>query len=151
VNTASVYEGQKANSGSTTMLKTLSLFMAYVVFVNSAYAAKAMANDAASQGQVPVSQESVIQKKLSQIPVGKSIEVRLTNNEKLEGKLGGVSDEGIILKQAKGSQIEERKIALTEMKSIKEAKGRRIVIWVLVGIGVAVGVGVVALASGRSS
>jgi hypothetical protein len=138
VNEACVHEGQKANSGSTTMLKTLSLFMAWVVFVNSAYAAKAMANDAASQRQAPVSQESVIQKKLSQIPLGSKVEVRLTSNEKLKGRLEAVSAEGIVLKPAKADQTGDRKIALTEMKSIKTARstGGRIGLYVLTGIGV---------------
>jgi small nuclear ribonucleoprotein (snRNP)-like protein len=120
------------------MLKALSVFMVWVLCLNSVYAAKAVAFDAAIQGQVPASQESAIRQKLSQIPVGSSIEVRLTNNEKLKGKLGGVSDEGIILKQAKGSQIEERKIAFAEMKFIKTARspGGRIGLYVLAGIGV---------------
>jgi small nuclear ribonucleoprotein (snRNP)-like protein len=77
-----------------------------------------------------------------ELGVGSKVEVQLANNEKLEGKLGGVSDEGIILKQAKGSQIEERKIAFAEIKSIKTARstGGSIGLTVLVGLGVLVGV-----------
>jgi small nuclear ribonucleoprotein (snRNP)-like protein len=111
-------------------------FMA--VMLVAVTAAKAMAFDAAMQGQVPASQESAIRQKLSQIPVGSSIEVRLTNNEKLKGKLGGVSDEGIILKQAKGSQIEERKIAFAEMKFIKTASRTGEMIVLCVGVGICV-------------
>jgi len=120
----------------TTMLKALSVFMAWVLCLNSGYAAKAMAIDVASQGQVPVTQESVIQKKLSKIPVGSSIEVQLTNNEKHKGQLEGISAEGIILKLAIGNQVGERKIAFSEMKSIKAVKGSRVGLYVLASIGV---------------
>jgi hypothetical protein len=125
------------------MLNTLSVLMVGVLCLNSAYAAKAEAIDASSQRQ-PASQGSAIQQQLTLIPAGSVVEVRLTNNEKLKGQLGGVSGEGIVLKYAKTSQVEERKIAFSEMKSIKAVKGRRTALWILVGIGVAIGVVLVA-------
>ncbi len=71
------------------------------------------------------------------------MEVRLTNKEKLKGRIGAVSDDGIVLKYSKAGQPEERKIAFAEMLSIKKAGwgiGRK----VLVGAGLAfVGAGLI--------
>jgi hypothetical protein len=124
VNTASVYEGQKANSGSTTMLKTLSLFMAWVVFVNSAYAAKMSAFEPADASQASAPRTPTLKEQVVQIPVGSVIEVRLLSKEKLKGQLAAISDEGIVLKHTEAAQIQDRKIAFSEMKSVKTGGGK---------------------------
>ena len=123
------------------MLKTLSLFMAWVVFVNSAHAAKMSGVGAATAA--PASKTLTLQEQTAQIPAGSKVEVRLTDNEKLRGQLGAVSDQGIILNYAKAGQTEERKLAFIEMKSIKVSRGFRAidgVILAVVGVGVVIGV-----------
>ncbi len=121
------------------MLKNLSVVMAWVMFANSVYAAESPIFDAAGAGQAPASQTPTLQQQIIQIPIGSVIEVRLTNKEKLKGQLGAVSSEGIILKYAKAGHIEERKIAFSEVQSIKAVNGgkaKRTVLYVLAGIGV---------------
>ena len=119
------------------MLKILCVFMAWVVFVNSAYAAKISAVDTANSA--PASKAQTIKEQAVQIPAGSKVEVRLTNKEKLKGRLGAVSDEGIVLKSIKADRTEERKITFAEMTSIKAVKGlSKAAIGLLVGIGVLV-------------
>jgi hypothetical protein len=125
------------------MLRTLSLFMAWVVFLNPALAAKLDAFDSAAAAQAPDSQTQTVKDRAVQIPAGSKVEIRLIDKQKLKGRIGTVSDDGIVLKYSKAGQPEERRIAFTEMASIKKAgwgTGRK----VLVGAGLAfVGAGLI--------
>jgi len=125
---------------SSTMLRTLSVFMAWVVFVGSACATKMNAFEAAAASQNPA-----IKARAVQIPAGSVVEVRLTNQEKLNGRIGDVSDDGIVLKYVRGTRVEERKIAFADMTSIKAVKklsmGAKIGLVVLALIGVVMAVG----------
>ena len=122
------------------MLKSLSLFMVWVLCLNSVFAATADAFDSAIPVQAPAPSGSAIKQRVIQIPIGSAVEVRLTNQDKLRGQLGGISDEGIDLKYARASHIEERKIAFSEIKSIKVlngggAKAGKVILYILAGAG----------------
>jgi hypothetical protein len=106
----------------TNMLKTLSAFMTWLVFVNSAYAAKMNALDTGDASRPPASQTQTIKDRAVKIPAGSKVEVRLTNKEKLKGRVGAVSDDGMVLEYSKAGQTEERKIAFGEVQSLKKQR-----------------------------
>ena len=58
-----------------------------------------------------------------EIPPGTMVEVRLMNKHTLRGRLGGVTNEGFSLQTAQGNKVETQKIAFTDVKSFKKAKG----------------------------
>jgi len=63
--------------------------------------------------------QATIQEKVVEIPVGSVVEVRLKTKEKIRGQLGTTTPEGFSVKSAKGGTVEERKIAFSDVKSIK--------------------------------
>jgi hypothetical protein len=133
----------------STMLKTLSAFMAWVVFISSVCAAKMSALDAADVAQAPASQTLAIKERALKVPAGSVVEVRLTNKEELKGRIGDISDDGIVLKYTKAGQIEERKIAFSEVRSLKKQRSRgwRVTRNVLLVLGVLTALVVIASAA----
>lgn len=121
--------------------KMLSLLLASVLGIDSGLIAKAEALAASAPTQTEGAQNPTLKEKVLEIPPQTMVEVRLRNKEKVRGRLGEVSNEGLALKVAKGDKIEDRKIAFGELKSIKavEGKGSKaawIVLGVLAGVGV---------------
>jgi hypothetical protein len=85
------------------------------------------------------------------MPVGTSIEIRLSDKQKLRGARGAVSDSGFTLVDARSG---ERQIAFDDVVSVKQVKtkshtGRNILIGVGIGVGaVAVVIFAIAKATG---
>ncbi len=125
---------------SITILRTLSVFMAWVLCVNSIQAARLSESGAAGLSQAPAAQGPTIREQALLIPAGSTVEVRLTNKERLKGRIGNVSEDGVVIKYTKTNKIEERQIAFGEMKSIKVLGGGsaalRTVGWGLAGVGI---------------
>jgi len=131
----------------TILMKTLAVFMSWVVLLNPAFAAKMDAFDSSAASQAPTSRTATIKERAVLIPAGSKVEVRLVDKQALKGRIGDVSDDGIVLKYTKAGQTAERKIAFTDMTSIKKAgwgPGR----WALVGFGVFLLVGTLVCVAG---
>ena len=91
--------------------------------------------------------EKEIASKVLAIPLGAMVKVRLTNNEKLRGRLREVGDRTFVLRVARNNQIENRTIAFDEVQSISRLHppGRaRLTNW-LIAAAVVGGITVIAL------
>ena len=136
----------KKVDGSITTLRTLSVFLAWVLCVNPAYAARLSEFDDASRSRAPVSGKPTIKEQVANIPAGSLVNVRLKSRDELRGRLGDVSDEGMVLKIAKKKQIEERKVAFREVKSISVVKQHSMAYRILLPTAIVCGVLLVVLA-----
>ena len=76
------------------------------------------------------------------IPMGSLVDVHLNHSEKVRGRMGEVSDEGFVVQTAQG-KVETRKIAFTDMNSIKLVGKSHTTRNILIVAGI--GVGVVAI------
>ena len=89
------------------------------------------------------SQERTVQQQVVEIPTGNLVEVRLTDRSKTRGRIGKISEEGFLLTAAKGNQVEEQKLAFSDVTSVKaiehEGSGRKNATYILVGAVAAVG------------
>ena len=88
-----------------------------VAFVLGAMAVQAqqpsVARDAQTANQQRVKEQAII------IPQGTTVEVRLLSGQKLRGRLGLVSDQGIALRGVFENKIEERTINFTDIRSVR--------------------------------
>lgn len=119
----------------------ISLLLSWILCVCPVLLAAAEAAGAAPGTQPPASQKQTIQEKVIEIPAGSTVEVRLKGKEKLRGRLGDISPQGIVLQHAQGGKIEERNIAFDEVRSIKHIEkgmslGAKIAVGALAGVGV---------------
>jgi len=88
------------------------------------------------------SQERTVQQQVVEIPTGNLVEVRLTDRSKTRGRIGKISEEGFLLTVAKGSQVEEQKLAFSDVTSIKTLEkkdGGKKGLYILLGAAIAVG------------
>jgi len=87
--------------------------------------------------------QTAIKEQLDEIPIGKTIEVRLLrkDNNKIKGKLMSVSSESFEVQTVQSGKESTEKIAFADVKSVKEKRGMTTTKKVLI---VAVGVLVVA-------
>ena len=88
------------------------------------------------------SQKRAVQQQVVEIPTGKLVEVRLADKSKIRGRIGQVSAEGFLLAVAKGSQVEEQKLAfsdVTSIKTIEKKDGGKKGLYILLGAAIAVG------------
>jgi hypothetical protein len=117
----------------------VAVFMVWALTFNSIQAATLSESDVAGLAQAPASQGPTIREQALLIPAGAAVEVRLTNRERLKGRIGDVSQDGVALKYSIAEQIQERQIAFSEIKSIKVLGGHsalgRGILWALGGIG----------------
>jgi len=117
----------------------VAVFMVWALTFNSIQAATLSTSDAAGLAQAPASQGPTIREQALLIPAGAAVEVRLTNKERLKGRIGYVSQDGVALKYTIAEQIQERQIAFSEIKSIKVLVGHsavgRGILYALGGIG----------------
>lgn len=60
----------------------------------------------------------------SQIPRGTAVEIRLKSGQKIRGRMVGPAEDHVVVQWLNGSEIENRKIALTEIKSLKVRDGK---------------------------
>ena len=103
-------------------LRALSVLMVWVMFGSSIQAEGMGAPDVPGPSQAPASSGPTIKERVSQIPAGSVVQIRLTNKEQLKGKIGSVSEEGVVLKNFNSSKARERLIAYSEIQSIGVAK-----------------------------
>jgi hypothetical protein len=118
----------------------VAIFMVWALSFNSIQAATLSEFDAAGLAQTPASQRPTIREQALLIPAGAAVEVRLTNKERLKGRIGNVSQDGVALQYTKADRIQERQIAFGEIKSIKVLGGHsalgRGILYGLAGVGV---------------
>lgn len=121
-----------------TLRGAVSVALAWMLCVDSAVARPAGA--ASSPAQAPRVQKATVQEQVLEIPAGSLIEVRLKNKEKFRGRLGDISNDGFVVKQARKDKVEDRQITFGEVKSIKMVnKGSnagRAILYALAGLGV---------------
>jgi TRAP-type mannitol/chloroaromatic compound transport system substrate-binding protein len=117
----------------------ISLLLVSVLWVHSGLFAKAETARAVATSQASASQKPTLKEQIIQIPTGVQVEVRLLNKERLRGRLGEVSDEGFSVQIAKGNQIETRKVAFSDVKSVKEIRKRHTAAYVFLGVAMTLG------------
>ena len=66
-----------------------------------------------------------LREKVLEIPPQTMVEVRLKNKEVVKGRLGDVSSDGFVVREAVGQQITDRKIAFDDVKSMKKFEGNK--------------------------
>ena len=125
------------------MRDTILLILISVLFGNSVLEARVGASATGASLPQETTKKATVQERIMEIPPGTMIEVRLMDKNKVRGRLGEVTNEGFSLQTAQGNKIETQKIAFTDVKSFKNAKGgetgkgfSRGVIYGLAGIGV---------------
>jgi hypothetical protein len=66
-----------------------------------------------------------LREKALEIPPQTMVEVRLKNKEVVKGRLGDVSSDSFVVKEAIGQRIEDHKIAFDDVKSMKKFEGNK--------------------------
>ena len=89
-----------------------------------------------------------LKERLTLIPGGSIIEVKLGNKQKIRGRLGSVSDSGFEVQHTRNDQVVTEAVAFDAVKSVKvTGKGmhfaEKVVIGTLIAIGVVALVGVI--------
>jgi len=119
------------------------LILISALFGNSVLEARVRASATAASLPEETAKKPTVQERILEIPPGTLIEVRLTDKQRLRGRLGEVTNEGFSLQTAQGNKVETQKIAFTEVKSFKKAEGEtggkkfsRGLVYGLAGIGV---------------
>ena len=111
------------------------------LFANSVLEARVGVSATLASLQQETAKKPTVQERVMEVPPGAMIEVRLIDKQKLRGRLGEVTSEGFSLQTAQGNKIETKKLAFSDVKSIKktgETAGKGIgkgVIYGLAGIG----------------
>jgi hypothetical protein len=75
--------------------------------------------------------------RVAAIPVGAMVEVRLQDNEKARGRRGDVTTDALVLQPAPGGTAVERRIALADVRSVREIKshtGRHVLTGLVIGL-----------------
>jgi hypothetical protein len=112
------------------MREVLSAVMAMLLVANFNYAAAPQIDSKAAKTRVIA------------IPMGSLVDVRLNDKEKIRGRMGEVSEEGFVLQAVQGGKVETRKIAFTDIKSVKSIgkshTTRNILLVACIGVGVIV-------------
>jgi len=113
------------------------------LFTDSVLEARVGASGNIAFLQEETTKKATIQEKILEVPPGTMIEVRLTNKQKVRGRLGEVSNEGFSLQTAQGNKVQTKKIAFTDVKSFKNAQGETVgkgigrgIVYGLAGIGI---------------
>ena len=66
-----------------------------------------------------------LREKVLEIPPQTMVEVRLKDKEVVKGRLGDVSSDGFVVREAVGQRIEDRKVAFDDVKSMKKFEGNK--------------------------
>ena len=113
------------------------------LFTDSVLEARVGASGNIAFLQEETTKKATIQERILEVPPGTMIEVRLTNKQKVRGRLGEVSNEGFSLQTAQGNKVQTKKIAFTDVKSFKNAQGETVgkgigrgIVYGLAGIGI---------------
>jgi len=99
------------------------LILISVLFGNSVLEARVGASATGASLPQETTKKATVQERIMEIPPGTMIEVRLMDKNKVRGRLGEVTNEGFSLQTAQGNKVETQKIAFTDVKSFKKAKG----------------------------
>ena len=121
------------------MRALLSIFLAWMLCVTSVDARPRVLSAFRGGSQSTTTPKPTLKERVLAIPAGSMVEVRLNSKEKFRGRLGEVSNEGFIVKCAQGNQIDERKVAYDDVKSIKSVEGSpagRTAVYILAGAGI---------------
>src|SRR6266496_1815550 len=84
-----------------------------------------------------------VRDRIRALPPGSTLEVKLTNEEKLKGKLGSVGPEAFELQISRKGTITARRVAFTEVRSIHQKRGMSTRAKILLGVGIFAGTAVV--------
>jgi len=117
----------------------LSIFLAWILCVTSVDARTRAVSALRSSSQSTTTEKPTLKEQVLAIPAGSMVEVCLTSKQRFRGRLGEVSNDGLIVKYAQGNQIGERKIAYDDVKSIKSVEGSqagRTAVYLLAGAGI---------------
>jgi hypothetical protein len=89
-----------------------------------------------AQAQTVDENQAALKARLDQIPIGKTIEVKLLQkgNSKIKGKLISVSDDGFEIQTVKADTLSRERIAFSDVKSVKKS-GMRTGTKILIGVG----------------
>jgi hypothetical protein len=117
----------------------LSVLLASILWVQSALSAEAEAAQATPTSNASASQKPALKEQVIQIPSGAQVEVRLLNKERIRGRLGDISDEGITVQIAQANRIETRQVAFSDVKSVKEVRKQRTALYVFLGVAMTLG------------
>ena len=124
--------------------KILALALMFVLAVSLA-TDSGFARPAANGSRVQAGDPSRWREQVAHLPPGGLIEVRLVSDEKVRGRLGVVESDAFALK-LQDSSAPDRRIAFTDVKSVKAIPSTRgrVVGWIVAGV--VIGAVVIALA-----
>jgi hypothetical protein len=95
----------------------------------------------ASPSQATTATPVDLKERLTLIPGGSVIEVKLANNHRIRGRLGALTDSGFELQHSNEGKIVTEVVAFDSAKSVKVVgKGLNFVVKVFIGIGIVAGV-----------
>ncbi|MGA3167481.1 MAG: hypothetical protein ABSF14_15365 [Terriglobia bacterium] len=114
----------------------LSVLLATVLWVHSGLSGKAEVAAADSSPEAVPAERPTLKEKVTRIPAGSQVEVRLLNQERIRGRLGEISAEAFTVQVAKGNQIDTRRLAFSDVKSVKQLGGEKGK-YILIGVGIA--------------
>lgn len=66
-----------------------------------------------------------LREKVLEIPPQTMVEVRLKNKKVVKGRLGDISSDSFVVREAVGQRIEDQKIAFDDVKSMKKFEGNK--------------------------
>ena len=90
--------------------------------------------------------DSDIRGRIAALPPGSTLELKLTNEEKLKGKLGSVGQDGFELRIARKGTITARNVAFTEVRSMRLKHGMSTGAKAGLSVGIVAGVAVLVTA-----
>jgi hypothetical protein len=117
--------------------KSIAILIACVLF-QSASAASGWPQGAGGDVEV--------RDRIRALPPGSTLELKLTNEEKLKGRLGAVGQEGFELRIARKGTITTRKVEFVEVRSMRLRRGMSTGAKIGLGLGIFAGVAVLVTA-----
>lgn len=90
--------------------------------------------------------EGDVRDRIRALPPGSTLELKLTNEEKLKGKLESVGQEGFELRISRKGIVTARKVAFTEVRSMRLKRGMSTRAKIGLGVGIFAGVAILVTA-----
>lgn len=122
------------------MRDIICLVLVSMLFGTTTLEARVGAAAAVPAGQSGTERKPTLKEQVNQIPAGSTVEVRQLTKERFRGRLGEASEEGFTVQIATGSRIESRKVAFSEVRSMKAVGDNGRTRNILIGAGAALGV-----------
>ena len=101
---------------------------------------------AASGGPQVAGGDIEVRDRIRTLPPGSTLEVKLTNEEKLKGKLGSVGQDEFELRIVRKGTVTTRKVAFTEVRSMRVKHGMSTGAKIGLGVGIFAGIAVLVTA-----